>query len=537
MNLENIEKIVKKINIPDDYIEYFGKYKAKINNKYLEKLNEESKNNGKLILVTSINPTPYGEGKTTQSIGIAMALDKLGKKTMLALREPSLGPVFGVKGGAIGGGKSTIFPEDEINLHFTGDFHAITSANNLLCSVIDNHIFQGNELEIDENSIAIKRVIDMNDRALRNITINIDGKKESKMQRNTGFEITAACELMAICDLAISKDDLKNRIDNMLVAYTKDGNPLFVKDFNVTGAMLALLENAINPNLVQTIEGTPCLVHLGPFANIAHGCSSLIATKISLKIADYVVTEAGFGADLGAEKFFDIKCRIGDLKPDIAVIVITTKALKYNGGVESDNIYEKNIQALEKGIKNLEKHIENISKFGVDKIVCINKFENDFDEEIDFIQEHLKNMDIKSYISSCFSDGSKGAIDVANGIISTLEDSKTNFKLLYEKNLDLKQKIDCICKQIYGANDVRYSVVALKKIEKIQNMGYRSLPVCIAKTPSSLTDNPKIVGRPIDFCISINDVRLNSGAGFVVAYAGNIMTMPGLSKHSQYEKF
>lgn len=286
---------------------------------------------------------------------------------MLALREPSLGPVFGVKGGAIGGGKSTIFPEDEINLHFTGDFHAITSANNLLCSVIDNHIFQGNELEIDENSIAIKRVIDMNDRALRNITINIDGKKESKMQRNTGFEITAACELMAICDLATSKDDLKNRIDNMLVAYTKDGNPLFVKDFNVTGAMLALLENAINPNLVQTIEGTPCLVHLGPFANIAHGCSSLIATKISLKIADYVVTEAGFGADLGAEKFFDIKCRIGDLKPDIAVIVITTKALKYNGGVESDNIYEKNIQALEKGIKNLEKHIENISKFVVDK--------------------------------------------------------------------------------------------------------------------------------------------------------------------------
>lgn len=304
---------------------------------------------------------------------------------------------------------------------------------------------------------------------------------------------------MAICDLATSKDDLKNRIDNMLVAYTKDGNPLFVKDFNVTGAMLALLENAINPNLVQTIEGTPCLVHLGPFANIAHGCSSLIATKISLKIADYVVTEAGFGADLGAEKFFDIKCRIGDLKPDIAVIVITTKALKYNGGVESDNIYEKNIQALEKGIKNLEKHIENISKFGVDKIVCINKFENDFDEEIDFIQEHLKNMYIKSYISSCFSDGSKGAIDVANGIISTLEDSKTNFKLLYEKNLDLKKKIDCICKQIYGANDVRYSVVALKKIEKIQNMGYRSLPVCIAKTPSSLTDNPKIVGRPTDF--------------------------------------
>ncbi len=530
-----MKEIVKKLGIPEEYIEYFGKNKIKISNNYFNTL--KSKKDGKLVLVTSINPTPYGEGKTTQSIGISMAMNKLGKNTMLVLREPSLGPVFGIKGGAIGGGKSTVEPSNEINLHFTGDFHAITSANNLLCSVIDNHIFQGNELNIDKDKIVIKRVIDMNDRALRNITISIDGKKKSELKRETGFEITSASELMAICDLALDKEDLRKRIDNMLVAYKMDGEPLYVKELNVTNAMLALLNDAIKPNLVMTSEHTPCMIHLGPFANIAHGCNSLIATKMALKMSDYVITEAGFGADLGAEKFFDIKCRIGKLKPDLAVIVVTTQAVKYNGGISGECVKNKNVDAIKIGIDNLNKHIENVTSFGVPVIVCINKFDTDFEEEINYITYYLKEKNIECYTSTCYSEGSKGAISIADNIIKKLENNSNSFKYLYEEKLDVKEKIECICKKIYGASNVIFSEKALKELDNVQKFKFADLPVCIAKTPSSLTDNPKIVGRPKDFTITISNIRINSGAGFIVAYAGKIMTLPGLAKHSKYEEF
>lgn len=532
--MEKIDKIAKKLNIPEEYFECYGKYKAKIENNYFDKIKD--KKNGKLILVTSINPTPFGEGKTTQSIGLSMAMNKLNKNTLVVLREPSLGPVFGIKGGAVGGGKSTVEPQEDINLHFTGDFHAIGSANNLLCAIIDNHMYQGNALNIDKDRILIKRVVDMNDRALRSVTIGV-GSKTNGIERSTGFEITVACELMAICDLATDIEDLKNRIDNMLVAYTIDNRPIYVKEFNCTNAMLALLKEAIKPNLIQTVEETPCIVHLGPFANIAHGCNSLIATKMALKLSDYVVTEAGFGADLGAEKFFDIKCRIGNLKPDLAVIVATVKAIKYNAGVKVEELDKENVEAVKQGICNLEKHIESVKHYGLPIVVCINKFDIDTQKEIDYIKEHLKSLGVKCEISTAYADGGNGATDLAKTVLDVLETEKSNFKFLYNDEDDIKTKIEKVSKKIYGAKAVVYSEDALEKIASIEKLGYAKLPVCIAKTPASLSDNPKLLGRPTDFNINVKDVKLNSGAGFVVVYTGDIMTMPGLGKKCKYEEF
>lgn len=532
--MKKITYIANDLGIPDEYIECYGKYKAKINHEYYEKV--KSNNNAKLILMTSINPTPFGEGKTTQSIGLSMAMNKIGLKTLTVLREPSLGPVFGIKGGAVGGGKAIVEPKEDIDLHFTGDFHAITSANNLLCAVIDNHLFQGNALNIDKDKIVIRRAIDMNDRALRNITIGLGGNKNG-IERTTSFEITAACELMAICDLAINLEDLKNRIDNILVAYDLEGKPVYAKQLNCTNAMLALLKYVISPNLVQTSEETPCLIHLGPFANIAHGCNSLIATKMGLKMADYVVTEAGFGADLGAEKFFDIKCRIGNLKPDIAVIVATIKALKYNGGCSIEELNKPNLEALEKGIVNLQKHIENIKKFDVPTIVCINKYDIDTEEEILYVKEFVSKMGIDTEISTAYSDGSNGAINLAKLVKEKLDTTVSNFKYIYENTDSIKEKIEKISKEIYGALDVEYMDGVDEKITKLEQLGYRDLPICIAKTPASLSDDPKLLGRPTNFSIHVRDIKVSSGAGFIVVYTGNILTMPGLGKHSKYEEF
>lgn len=534
--IERIENIAKKLNIEIEDIEYYGKYKAKISNEYIDKIKDRK--NAKLILVTAVNPTPQGEGKTTQSIGIAMGLNKMGKNAIAVLREPSLGPVFGVKGGAVGGGMSQIIPSQDIDLHFTGDFHGITSANNLLCAVLDNHIFQGNLLNIDSDRICIKRAIDMNDRALRNIT-TIDG-------RNTGFEITAACEVMAICCLASDKLNLKNRLENILVAYDYDNNPVYAKDLKVVNAMMALLQDVIKPNLVQTTENTPCIIHLGPFANIAHGCNSIFATKLGLKLADYCITEAGFGADLGAEKFFDIKCRVGKISPDMAVIVATVKALKYNSGEKIEDLSKENVKLLQKGIVNLEKHIENVKKYDIPVLVCINKFESDTEEEIKFIKEFCTNLGAKCEISTAYKDGSAGAENISKAIIQMLEEdekeeenteNKNKFKYLYEDNETIETKISKICKEIYGASDVVYLKKAQEELENIQRLGYTNLPVCIAKTPLSFSDNPKLLGAPKDFNIKIKDMKISSGAGFIVVYAGDILTMPGLGKHSKYEKF
>lgn len=529
-----ITKIAEKLNIPENYLESFGKYKAKINNQYYEKIKD--KPDGKLILVTSINPTPFGEGKTTQSIGLAMAMEKIQKNAVAVLREPSLGPVFGIKGGAIGGGKSTVEPQEDINLHFTGDFHAISSANNLLCAIIDNHIYQGNLLNLDKNNILIKRVVDMNDRALRNITIGVGGGCNG-VERNTGYEITSACELMAICDLCDSLEDLRKRIDHMLVAYTIDGKAVYAKEFHCTNAMVSLLKDAIQPNLIQTCENTPCIMHLGPFANIAHGCNSLIATKMGLKLADYVITEAGFGADLGAEKFFDIKCRVGNLRPDLAVIVATVKAVKYNAGIPVEKLEEENIEAIQKGICNLEKHIENVKLFGVPVIVCINQFAMDSSKEIHYMKQYLMKKGILCEVSTAFKDGSEGAISLAHLVCDTLEKKSSNFKLLYEDEKSIKEKIETVAKQIYGASKVEFSETALEKIEKFEELGYQKFPVCIAKNPSSLSDDPNLLGRPTHFSIHVKDVKLNGGAEFIVVYTGNIMTMPGLGKKCKYENF
>ena len=525
--MERIENIIENVKIPEEYFELYGKYKAKIDVDYYNKIKENK--DGKLILVTAINPTPMGEGKTTQSIGISMALNKLKKNAVVALREPSLGPVFGIKGGAIGGGKATVEPSQDINLHFNGDFHAITSANNLLCAVIDNHIYQGNELNIDKNKICIKRVIDINDRALRSITV---GDKDNSYQ--TGFELTVASELMAICALSLNKEELKEKIDNMIIAYDNNDKPVYVKSLNCTNAMIALLDKVLNPNLVQTSENTPAIVHLGPFANIAHGCSSLIGTKMALKMFDYVVTEAGFGADLGAEKFFDIKCRMGNLKPSISVLVATIKALKYNGVENVDNSNSNDMEMLKKGILNLKAHIENIQKFGVKPIVVLNRFESDTEEEINFVKEYVKDLDVKFSISNAYTDGSNGCIDLAKIVIEEVENNSSKLEYIYDLEDSIKEKISKIATNIYGASAVEYSKEALEKISKIEDKGYC---ICIAKTPSSFSDNPKLLGRPTNFVINIKDIKVNNGAGFVVAYAGNILTMPGLGKNSNYEKF
>lgn len=528
--MKNILEISQKLNIPEDYIECYGKDKAKISDKYYEKILERK--DGKLILMTSINPTPFGEGKTTQSIGLSMGLNRIGKNSIVVLREPSLGPVFGIKGGAIGGGKSTIEPQEDINLHFTGDFHAITSANNLLCAVIDNHIYSGNELNIDVNNIVIKRVLDMNDRSLRDITIN--GKKVSY---DTGFEITVASEIMAICCLASDYDDLRNMLGNILVAYNIEGKPVYARELEVVGAMMALLKNVLKPNLVQTVEETPCIVHLGPFANIAHGCNSIVATKLGLKLSDYCVVEAGFGSDLGAEKFMDIKCRKAGLKPDLSIIVATVKALKYNGYMPIENIKQKNMNYLEKGIVNLGKHIENMKKYNVPVMVCINKFDTDDKEEIEFIRKYALKYDVPVEISEAYEKGSEGTVELANKVVEILNTKEANYTPLYDLNLSIEEKVEKICKDIYGASGVEFLDDAKENIKKAVEYGYSNLPVCIAKTPASLTDNAKILGRPTDFTITIRDIKINAGAGFIVAYAGNIMTLPGLGKSSKYKDF
>lgn len=531
--LEKIKNISEKLNIPEEYLDNYGKYISKISLNYYEKI--KTRKDAKLILMTAINPTPYGEGKTTQSIGLAMAMNKLKKNTIAVLREPSLGPVFGIKGGAVGGGKAIIEPKEEIDLHFTGDFHAITSANNLLCAVIDNSIFQGNELNIDPNTICIKRVMDMNDRSLRDITI--EKNKVNNISYKTGFEITAACELMAICCLATDIEDLRNRIDNMLVAYSYDGNPIYVKSLDVTNAMLALLKHAICPNLVQTSENTPCILHLGPFANIAHGCNSIIATKFGLKLADYCITEAGFGADLGAEKFLDIKCRKAGIKPDLVVIVVTIKALKYHAGIKLDNMDEENLEAVENGIVNLEKHIENMKKYGLPIVISINKFNNDSEKEIEFVKEFCLNKGIKTEISTVYADGSEGGMELAKTVCEVLEEEKSDFKYLYNDNDSIEEKISKISKEIYGASDVIYLDKAKEDLEKIKKLGYVKFPICVAKTPNSLSDNPKLLGRPSYFNITIRGLKISSGAGFIVAYTGDIMTMPALGKNSRYKEF
>ena len=529
--LEKINKIADKLNIPDEYVEEYGKYKAKISNKIYE--NVKNKPNGKLILVTAINPTPAGEGKTTTSIAIADGFSKIGKKAMLALREPSLGPVFGMKGGATGGGYSQIAPMDEINLHFTGDLHAITSANNLLSSMIDNHIYFGNELDIQK--VTWKRCMDLNDRQLRKIETGLSGEKRI-VKRTDGFDITAASEIMAIVCLAENIVDLKKKLGNIIVGYNSKEEPIYAHDLKAEGAMATLLKDAIKPNLVQTLEHTPAFVHGGPFANIAHGCNSVIATKTALKLADYVITEAGFGADLGAEKFLDIKCRKAGIKPDAVVIVATIRALKYHGGQEKEKLEEENIEKLKNGMKNLYKHIENIKeKYGLNVIVGINKFNTDTEKEISFLVKQLENKGIQTSIVEAWEKGGKGAIDIAEKLTKLVEIPE-KFKYIYELNDSIETKIEKISKEIYGANGVKFSNESIESIKKIEELGYGKLPVCIAKTQYSLSDEPTNLECNEPFTIKIREINLKAGAGFIVAIAGNIMTMPGLPKIPAAEK-
>lgn len=523
--LDEIDKIAEKLEIKEEDIEQYGKYKAKISNEIYEK--NKSKNNGKLILVTAISPTPLGEGKTTVSIAIADGLRKIGKKSILTLREPSLGPVFGIKGGATGGGKVQIAPMEDINLHFTGDIHAITSANNLLSAMIDNHIYFGNELGFEK--VVWKRCLDLNDRQLRKVETGLSG--ESKIvPRIDNFDITVASEIMAVLCLAENLKDLKQKLGNIIIGYNKKEEPIYVKQLKAEGAMTVLLKDAIKPNLVQTLEHTPALVHGGPFANIAHGCNSVIATKTALKLADYTITEAGFGADLGAEKFLDIKCRKTGLKPDAVVIVATIKAIKYHGGVEKEKIQEENIEGIEKGIDNLYKHIDNIkNKFGLNVIVALNKYASDTEKEIEYIKEKLANKDIELSVVEGWAKGGDGAIDIANKLVK-LSQQPNEFKYIYNDSDSIKEKILKIAKNIYYAKDVKYSEEAEKQIENIEKMGYAKLPICIAKTQYSFSDDPKNLDCKDDYNINVRGVELKNGAGFVVVLAGKIMTMPGLPK-------
>ena len=522
-----IKEVAASIGIKEDDLELYGKYKAKIS----DDLINESKNNkdGKLILVTAINPTPAGEGKTTTSVGLGEAFGRLGKKALIALREPSLGPCFGIKGGAAGGGYAQVVPMEDLNLHFTGDFHAITSANNLLAALLDNHIQQGNELGIDPRQIVWKRCMDMNDRVLRNIVVGL-GSKMDGMVREDHFVITVASEIMAILCLADDMADLKRRLAKIIVAYTFDGKPVTAGDLKATGSMAALLKDALKPNLIQTLEHTPALVHGGPFANIAHGCNSVRATKTALKLADYVITEAGFGADLGAEKFFDIKCRMAGLKPDAVVLVATVRALKYNGGVPKDELSAENLEALKKGIVNLEKHIENLQKFGVPVVVTLNSFITDTKEETDYIEKFCKDRGCEFALSEVWEKGGEGGIELANRVLYTLENIESNFKVLYDDSLSLKEKIEKIAKEIYGADGVTYTAAAEKELKRITDLGMGDFPVCMAKTQYSLSDDAKKLGRPSGFKINVREVYASAGAGFVVAINGAIMTMPGLSK-------
>jgi formate--tetrahydrofolate ligase len=524
---ENIIKIAKKIGLSLEDIELYGKYKAKITMDKIKSLKDNK--NGKLILVTSINPTSAGEGKTTTSIGLSDSLNRIGKKTILCLREPSLGPCFGIKGGACGGGYAQVVPMEDINLHFTGDFHAITSANNLLAAMIDNSIHQGNPLNLDPRTITFKRVVDLNDRALRNCIVGLGGSKNG-VPRETGFDITVASEIMAILCLTSDLMDLKARLANITIGYTHDGLRITASDLRAEGAMTLLLKDAIKPNLVQTLEGNPAIIHGGPFANIAHGCNSLIATKTALKLADYVVTEAGFGADLGAEKFFDLKCRIGNLSPDLVVVVATIRALKLHGGIDKNNLKEPNLEALERGFANLEKHIENIKKYGLPLMVAINHFDSDSEEEIELLKHKCESIGVSIAFSDVYARGSIGGIDLALTAIDKLEKEHSKFELLYDNYLSIKDKIDTIAKEIYGASGVTYSKEAEVGIKKCIEEGFNELPICIAKTQYSLSDDETLIGRPTNFNIHIRDIKLSSGAGFIVAIAGNIMTMPGLPK-------
>ena len=524
--MKPITEIAAKAGIDDKYLEQYGKYKAKIDYNLLR---ESDAPDGKLILMTAINPTPAGEGKTTTTVGLADALQKMGKKVMVALREPSLGPVFGVKGGAAGGGYAQVVPMEDLNLHFTGDFHAITSANNLLAAMMDNHIHQGNALGIDVNRIVFKRCMDMNDRALRHTVIGL-GKRVDGVPREDGFVITVASEIMAILCLAADFNDLKERLGRIIVAYNYQNEPVTAKDLKAVGAMAALLKDAIKPNMIQTLEHTPALVHGGPFANIAHGCNSVIATKTALKLADYVITEAGFGADLGAEKFFDIKCRMNGLKPDAVVLVATVKALKYNGGVPKTELGQENLEALKKGIVNLEKHIENLQKYQVPVVVTLNRFITDTDAELAFVEKFCKDRNCDFALANVWEKGGEGGIELANAVLNTLENKKSDFKVLYKDELSIKEKISCIATEIYGAANVTYSPEADRAIAKIEEMGFGNFPVCMAKNQYSLSDDPKKLGRPEGFDINIREVYVSAGAGFVVAITGTIMTMPGLPK-------
>ena len=522
-----IKEVASKLGISEDDLELYGKYKAKLSNEYLDSLKD--KKDGKLILVTAINPTPAGEGKTTTTVGLGCAFNKLNKSVIMALREPSLGPCFGVKGGAAGGGYSQVVPMEDINLHFTGDFHAITSANNLLCALIDNHIQQGNSLNIDSRQIVFNRCLDMNDRALRNIVVGL-GNKTDGFVREDHFNITVASEIMAILCLSNDMEDLKERLSKIIVAYNYDNMPVTAKDLNAVGAMAALLKDALKPNLVQTLENTPVLIHGGPFANIAHGCNSVIATKAGLKMADYCITEAGFGADLGAEKFLDIKCRKASLKPDCVVLVATVRALKYNGGVPKANLNEENLEALKKGICNLEKHIENLKLYGVPVVVTLNHFYTDSEAELKYIQDFCEERGCEFALSDVFLKGGEGGIELAKKVISSIENKPSEFKMLYEDSDTIEEKINKIVTKIYGGVGVTYSPKAQKALKKLKELSYDSLPVCMAKTQYSLSDDASKLGRPEGFTVNVRDMYVSAGAGFIVALTGDIMTMPGLPK-------
>jgi formate--tetrahydrofolate ligase len=522
-----ISEIAGSLGIKEDELDLYGKYKAKVSLDVLSRL--EDKPDGKLILVTAINPTPAGEGKTTMNVGLSMGLNKIGKKTITALREPSLGPVFGVKGGAAGGGYAQVVPMEDINLHFTGDFHAITSAHNLLAAMLDNHLHQGNALDIDPKKVVWRRVLDMNDRSLRNVIVGLGGKPDGFV-RQTGFDITVASEIMAILCLATSISDLKERLSKMVVAYNKAGEAVTAGDLEATGAMALLLKDAIQPNLVQTLENTPAFIHGGPFANIAHGCNSVMATKVGLKLADYVVTEAGFGADLGAEKFFDIKARFAGLNPSAVVIVATIRALKMNGGVPKTELTSENLQALEAGIANIERHIENVNKFGVPAVVAINKFPTDTEAEINLLKEKLAAKGIDVVLAEVFSKGGEGAIDLANKVAEICETKPSNFAPLYDVDATIEEKITTIATEIYRADGVDFTAAAKKQINEIAKLGLDKMPICMAKTQYSFSDDPKLLGAPTGFNITVREVKVNAGAGFVVALTGNIMTMPGLPK-------
>lgn len=526
-DIKPISDIAEKLGISADELEFYGKYKAKLPLSLLKKY--ENKEDGKLILVTAINPTPAGEGKTTVTVGLGEAMNRIGKKAVIALREPSMGPVFGIKGGAAGGGYAQVIPMEDINLHFTGDMHAITAANNLLCAIIDNHIQQGNELRIDPRRILFKRCLDMNDRALRNVVIGLGGKVNG-VPREDGFMITVASEIMAILCLSSGIKDLKERLGSILTAYTYDGTPVYARDLNAVGSMAALLKDAIKPNLVQTLENTPALMHGGPFANIAHGCNSVTATRLALKLGDYCITEAGFGADLGAEKFLDIKCRCAGLKPSCVVIVATIRALKYNGGVPKTELSKENTVALKNGIVNLETHIENMRKYGLPVVVAINRFATDTEAEIETIEAFCKKKDVPVSLTEVFARGGEGGKELAEKVVKTIETKEAHFKPIYDEKLSIKEKLNVLAKEIYRAGDVVFTSNAEKAISEIEKLGKDKLPICVAKTQYSLSDDPQKLGSPKGFTLTVRDVRLSAGAGFIVALTGDIMTMPGLPK-------